>query len=226
VTQPIRDPAASLKAILFDYGMVLSGPPRPAAWATMQRLTGLDEVRLHAAYWAPRLDYDRGIHTGSTYWRAVGEYASLALDDDAVQALLAADNALWTQPNQPMIDWALRLHAAGTSTGILSNLGDRMTAGVLQAFPWLADFTHRTWSHTLLLTKPDPAIYAHAAEGLAVPPGSILFIDDREDNIAGGQAAGMQTIRYTGQTAFEEEMEGRGWGGLWRTGRLPDQPAQ
>ena len=178
-------------------------------------MTGND---FHAAYWHSRLDYDRGTHTGDSYWRAVGTFAGLALAPAQVQALIEADTDLWTQPNQPMIDWGLRLQAAGTRTGILSNLGDAMTAGVLARLPWLAGFDHHVWSHTLLTAKPDPLIYQAAAAGLKVPASEILFVDDREENIAGALAAGMQAVRYDGQDAFVKELEDRGWGELWATG--------
>ncbi len=184
----------------------------------MLATTGLDEPAFHAAYWAPRLDYDRGTHTGAAYWQAVGRHAGIHLSPQQVQALLHADTELWTQPNQPMIDWAARLQAAGTPTGILSNLGDSLTEGVLLKLPWLAAFQHRTFSHTLQIAKPEPAIYAHAAQGLNVPPARILFVDDREDNLAGALRARMQVIRYTEQTSFVAELESRGLAALWQTG--------
>ncbi len=210
-----------IQAVLFDYGLVLTGPPDPAAWARMLALTDLSESVFHAAYWAPRHAYDRGTHTGPAYWHAVGAHAGLTLAPEQIQSLIAADTALWTQPNQPMIDWAARLQAAGTPTGILSNLGDSITAGVLETLPWLAGFSHHTFSHVLKLAKPEAEIYAHAAAGLNTPPAHILFVDDREDNIAGALAAGMQVIRYTDHASFLAELTSRGLEDLWRTGRFP-----
>ena len=214
-----------IEAVLFDYGLVLTGPPCAAAWARMQAVTRVPDPRFEAAYWAPRHDYDRGALTGEAYWLAVGAHAGLALEPAQVDALIDADNELWTQPNQPMIDWAARLQAAGTPTGILSNLGDSMTAGVLDRLEWLSGFDHRTFSHALGIAKPDPAIYAHAIAGLRVPAAHILFVDDREDNLSGARDAGMQVIRYTGlasHAAFVSELEQRGLGGLWTLG-LPGE---
>ena len=215
---PDRSPAP-IKAVLFDYGVVLSGPPDPAAWARMREITGLPEAEFHAAYWAPRHDYDRGFHTGRDYWLTAGQHAGLDLTDAQIAGLIDADNALWTQVNQPMVDWALRLQAAGTPTGVLSNLGDAMTEGVLARQPWLAGFDYLLWSHTLKLAKPEPEIYRHAALGLGFAPANILFIDDRAGNVAGGLASKMQAILYTTQSAFEEEMQSRGLGRLWQSGR-------
>jgi putative hydrolase of the HAD superfamily len=36
---------ATIKAVLFDYGRVLSGPPDPAAREEMKQILGVDEER-------------------------------------------------------------------------------------------------------------------------------------------------------------------------------------
>lgn len=211
--------AQRIEAVLFDYGVVLSGPPKPEAWERMQQIAALDEPTLHRAYWGPRHDYDRGHHTGREYWLQAGRSVGVEFPNAAVAALIAADTDLWTQVNQPMVDWAARLQAAGTRTGILSNLGDEMTAGVLARQPWLAGFDHALWSHTVHMAKPEPAIYDLAARGLGCAAPAILFVDDRADNVSGALAADMQAILYTGQDKFEQELQRRGLESLWRTGR-------
>ncbi len=210
-TPPTMQTAPAIEAVLFDYGLVLTGPPDPAAWERMKQLTGHDEAALHAAYWAPRHAYDRGDLTGFAYWSQV---AGPEAQDPVLTQLIQADTDLWTVPNQPMIEWALRLQRAGIRTGILSNLGDAMMHGVLDRFPWLSGFHHLTWSHTLNLAKPEPAIYAHAAAGLGTVPERILFVDDRADNIEAAGRAGMQTLRYSTHEAFLAEMQSRGLNSL------------
>ncbi len=209
-----------VNAVLFDYGMVLSGPPDPAAWARMLEITGLDDERFRAGYWAPRHEYDRGTYAGAEYWLEAGRHAGVELTPAQVTDLIEADTALWTGVNQPMIDWAARLQKAGVKTGILSNLGDAMTLGVLGKMKWLEAFDHRVFSHALKIAKPEAAIYRAAADGLGVPPAEILFIDDRADNCEGGRAAGMQVIQYGGHEDFVRELEGSGLGELWRSGRI------
>ena len=203
-----------IKAVLFDYGMVLSGPPLPEAWERMKTITGLDEAGFHAGYWAYRHAYDRGTHTGEEYWRLAAAHSGVTIDQSQVAALIAADNDLWTQPNPPMIEWARKLQRGGVRTGILSNLGDAMHAGVINRFDWFENFHHCTFSHTLKLAKPEVAIYLHAAKGLQTEPSEILFIDDREINTDGAEQAGMQTLCYTTHGAFEQEMQERGLGAL------------
>lgn len=197
--------------VLFDYGMVLSGPPDPVAWAVMLSVTGLDEARFYAGYWEFRHDYDRAALTGPAYWHAVAAHAGTAFDDAQIAALLAADVDLWTVPNQPMIDWAARLQRAGVRTGILSNIGDSIAEGIIARLPWLSGFNHCTWSHELFIAKPEPAIFLCTAEALHVAPAKILFLDDKQVNIEAAAALGMKTIQYTDHALFEREMRERGF---------------
>jgi putative hydrolase of the HAD superfamily len=197
----------NIKAVLFDYGMVLSGPPDPTARQDMMRILNVDEETFQAIYWKHRDAYDRGTLSGVAYWERVAADLHHPLNAPQLNALIQADTDLWGQPNLDMIEWAERLHRAGLPTGILSNLGDAMEAGIRARFSWLADFAHHTFSHRLGIAKPDPAIYLHAAEGLGFPTSEILFVDDREENIAAARATRMIAIQYLTHDAFVAEMQ-------------------
>jgi putative hydrolase of the HAD superfamily len=57
------------------------------------------------------------------------------------------------------------------------------------------------------LRKPEPAIYQRALDILGCPPERVLFIDDREENVAGSLAAGMKAIQFTGADALRAALE-------------------
>ena len=205
---------ARVSAVLFDFGMVLSGPPSPAAWEAMKALLCLTEDAFHAAYWAPRDDYDRGTLNADSYWDAVASEANITLNAADRTRLIALDVDLWTEMNLPMIAWVQSLHAVGVRTGILSNIGDAMAAGIRAKFDWIGNFHHAVWSHELLMRKPEPAIYAAAVKGLGVPAAEVLFLDDRKENIDAAIAAGLQGLVYATHSSFEREMRERGLGYL------------
>ena len=93
----------SVEAVLFDYGLVLSGPPDASAWEALKQVVHADEASFHNAYWKHRHDYDRGALNGRTYWRAVAADLNQNLSEDQLAELLAQDVKLWTQPNAAMI---------------------------------------------------------------------------------------------------------------------------
>lgn len=204
----------SIRAVLFDYGMVLSAPPDPAAWQRMRQIIGFDEQTLHRGYWAFRHEYDRGDLTGLAYWEQVAAEGGTSLAPDQVTELIEADIDLWTRLNEPMVSWAQRLQRAGIRTGILSNIGDAMADGLLNKFDWLQDFHHCVWSYRLRVAKPEAAIYKAAAEGLATPAENILFLDDKVENIQAAHAAGMNAIQYADHDSFEREMVAHGFSSL------------
>ena len=203
-----------IQAVLFDYGMVLSGPPDPAAWARLRTLTNLSEEQLHRGYWAHRLAYDRGNLTAESFWNQAAAPTHAILTPDQLTALIAADVDYWSTLNPPMLAWARHLQQARIPTGILSNMPGPMETGLRARYRWIDDFTHNTWSHAVNLAKPEPAIYLRAAEGLHTSPTNILFLDDRLENIAAAIAIGMQAIHYTTHAAFEHEMHTRGLSSL------------
>jgi putative hydrolase of the HAD superfamily len=216
VTPPKTSPN-SIRAVLFDYGMVLSQSPRAMDWRCLQ--LALDPAgkssaeEFSAAYWKYRDAYDRGILKGPAYWQKVANEFGITLDQPTLHALLEADLVAWTRPNTPMMDWAARLQRTGIKTGILSNMGDAMEEGIRKRLPDIDSFSHHTFSHRLHLAKPDPAIYLHSIQGLGEAPHHILFIDDRVENIDAARQIGTFAIQYSGQAAFAHDMQqmGLGW---------------
>lgn len=203
-----------IQAVLFDYGMVLSGPPDVAAREQMEALLHADQHSFHTTYWRFRDAYDRGSLNAPDYWRAVATELGRQLDKTTLAQLIDADTTQWSQPNEPMIRWAAALQHAGIKTGILSNIGDGMEAGIRNRFGWLNDFAHHTFSHRLGIAKPDAAIYQQASQGLQAAPNEILFIDDREENILAARVAGMVAVQYSTHDAFIAAMQNAGLGYL------------
>jgi putative hydrolase of the HAD superfamily len=68
------------------------------------------------------------------------------------------------------------------------------------------------------MAKPEREIYLKTADAMKTAPAKILFIDDREDNIAAAKEVGMQAVRYTTHAEFEHEMRERGLGWLLDVG--------
>jgi putative hydrolase of the HAD superfamily len=203
-----------IRAVLFDFGLVLSGPPDPIARLRMETILRATQPELRAAYWRHRDDYDLGVLNGVSFWRTVAADLAHPLTEDELEQLLQADVELWTQPNQPMIDWAAALQSAGISTGILSNMGDAMETGIVARFPWVTGFAHCTFSHRLGIVKPDQRIYRHSIAAIGEPAEAILFIDDRIENVEAGRAAGLYAIQYSNHEDFLREFHSANFSGL------------
>ena len=186
-----------LRAVVFDYGMVLTGPPDPEAHDTLLRLTGLPLERFESLYWSDRHAYDEGRLTGIAFWRNIVHLGGLSLDEDAIQELNHWDARMWTTQNPAMVAWQKALKERGLLTAILSNMGDAVLQSVSKTFEWIQNFDVLVWSYQLRMAKPDPAIYRHVLEELGTPPEETLFIDDKLVNIRAAEAIGMKAIEFS-----------------------------
>jgi len=189
--------ASGLRAVVFDYGMVLTGPPDPASYAALLRITGLTSARLDGFYWAHRHAYDEGKLTGLAFWQTVVREAGLNLSASAIDELNLWDARLWTTQNPAMLAWQQQLKARGLLTAILSNMGDSVLDNMKREFDWFSRFDVLVWSYQLHIAKPDPAIYHYVLNKLGTRPEETLFIDDNAINIDAAHALGMKGLVFT-----------------------------
>jgi len=186
-----------LRAVIFDYGMVLTGPPDPAAHAALLRITGLPLERFESLYWADRHAYDEGTLTGLAFWQKLLHEAGLKLPATTVDELNLWDARMWTTQNPAILAWQEKLKQSSLLTGILSNMGDNVLANIEREFAWIHRFDVLVWSFQLHLAKPDPAIYRYALQKLGVEPTEALFLDDKIENVEAARALGIQSLQFS-----------------------------
>lgn len=201
----------SLRAVIFDYGQVLSKSAEPAARARLLEITGLPADVFDEHYWKYRLDYDRGTLNGRTYWQTISRDTALNLTPQQVDALIEQDILLWATVNPVMLDWLTRLQAAGFKTAILSNMGEDLLAHMRKNFLWFDGFHQLTWSCELDMVKPEAKIYEHTLQKLAVQPEEALFLDDKIENIEGAKRVGLKALLFRDPKKLEQDLEREGW---------------
>jgi len=186
-----------LRAVVFDYGMVLTGLPDPTAYAALLHITGLSADHLDSFYWKDRHAYDEGKLTGITFWQKLVRDAGLVLPPPAIEELNSWDARMWTTVNPAMLAWQQVLKQHGLLTAILSNMGDNVLENMKREFDWLPRFDVLVWSYQLHMAKPDPSIYLYTLKELGVRAGDALFIDDKLVNIEAAEALGMRGLVFT-----------------------------
>jgi putative hydrolase of the HAD superfamily len=100
------------------------------------------------------------------------------------------------EPDEAMLDGVRAVRRAGARTALLSNSwGDATTYD-----PALLRELFDAWviSSEVGLRKPDPAIYALAAERLGLEPERCVFVDDLPGNLKPARAIGMATVLHRG----------------------------
>ena len=191
--------------ILFDVGGVLL----TNGWDHRERATVTEHFQLDAAEFEARhaatFDaWERDAISGKAYLDAVvfNEPRSFSRGD-FFSFLLSQSKAL---PNGAL--GILEEIAASHEylLGALNNEARETNEYRFKKFDLRKYFDVALSSCYLGLRKPEPAMYRRAIDILGKPPDRILFIDDREENVAGAASAGMSAIQFQGAGSLRLEL--------------------
>ena len=103
-----------------------------------------------------------------------------------------------------------QLHEAGVPLYAITNFGADTWAGFRPTFPLLDHFRDIVVSGIEKIAKPDPAIYRLAAHRFGHAPGSMLFIDDSQANVAAARDCGWQAHHFTSADGLASDLRERG----------------
>lgn len=199
--------ASAIRAVIFDYGEVLAPIAPVERFAPMAKILNTTPERLVERYMQNRVDYDRGDISAAEYWGGFGRENGVTLADAHIDELDRRDCDLWWNLDPTLLDWVDRLRANGIKAGVISNMFIGLAKQIREKAPWLDRFDDYTFSAEIRATKPDPAIYQHSLRRLGVKAGEALFLDDRETNIKGAQAIGMEGLLYSTPTRLRKDLE-------------------
>ena len=187
-----------MKAIVFDYGKVLTLSPTAADWKREAAVFNVSVGEFQKPYWGLREDYDRAVYTGESYWRAVSEHLGRCVSKDDVARLTALDNEQWTNANPAMLELAWRAKEAGLKIGILSNMQSDMLAFMRTKLDWLDRFDAQIYTCDIGAIKPEPESYHSVLKALDVKAEESLFFDDKQVNVDGAILVGMHARLFDG----------------------------
>jgi putative hydrolase of the HAD superfamily len=210
----VGEPAPTLstiRAVILDYGDVISLPADPEVIRWMANLFGLTEARFRHIYGSFRHDYDRGTYSAAEYWKHIADAAVRELSDNEIAELRKADVAMWGRLNPDILLWAERLRATGYKTAILSNMHDDMVQHIRANGEWAKRFDCVTLSSEIGMAKPEPEIFEHCLKCLGEAPEDAIFIDDREVNIEAAIRAGISGIYAPSPEALKDILSAMGF---------------
>ncbi len=185
-----------IKAVILDYGEVISIPPSSEKMASMAAVAGVLPDLFRSLYPTARAPYDRSDFTAATYWSNFADDAHVRLGSAQIAELRRLDVEMWSTVNPQMIRWLESLSGAGLKTALLSNMISDMAVHARETFRWLNKLTFHVLSCEVGLIKPDSAIYERCLEGLQVTPSEALFVDDKQINVQAARALGITSIHF------------------------------
>ena len=168
---------SKLKAVVFDYGKVLSLPPTLEQWQKLSTRFRKTVQELQPIYWGMnREEFDRGTLDNVAYWQKVGKDCGVEISEAEAQELIEHDNTQWTNENPEMLGLSRELRRAGYKTAIVSNMEQRMLAAMRREAEWLDEFDVQIYSAEIGTVKPEAEIYLlNAARDWAACPRRRCF---------------------------------------------------
>lgn len=172
--------------VLFDMFGVIA---RDQSREVMDQMSTSPEF--WEAYWAHRPAYDRGDVTAEEYWRLVGH-----------PPLVEQDVASWSRVDYEMIALLHELDNAGRRIALLSNIPEDHARFFEHTYAWLDLFEVRGFSCRIGAAKPERTAFEWCRDRLG--GGDILFVDDKQENVAAAREVGMRGHHFTGITGLRE----------------------
>lgn len=188
-----------MKTVLFDYGNVVSLPQAPEDVARMSE----GDPGFEDRYWELRLDFDRGSVDPGAYWSHVYGRPVGGADLDRVVAL---DVASWSRPNEGTVEIIGELASDGVPMALLSNMPVCVAEGI-DGLPFMRLIGPRFYSGRMGRVKPEPEIFHETVAWLGVAPGEIVFVDDRLENVAAAEGAGLAAVHFRDAAALRDDLK-------------------
>ena len=194
----------SIKALIFDFGGVMTTCSMPVRVRAITDELGLPWDEVTKGFGKYRLDYDRGKITIKEFYDRVWQDAGLEVSDEDRRRIEEADSASWLYRNERTLAWMKQLKKAGYRIGVLTNMPPAFVPLFREHF---ADFLELADAIVISgeegVVKPDPAIYALVQSRLGLNAEELLFIDDLEKNCQAARDCGWQALRFEANDQVE-----------------------
>ncbi len=210
---PTTPAAPHLRGLVVDWGGVLTGPVDEAfgGWAAAEGIAAdhLASV-LQQMFAAAAADGDSPVHALERGELSGPDFElRLAADLAALGSPVPADGLLarmlqGLSPSESMLGLVAAARASGLRTAVLSN----SWANEYPREGWEALFDVVVISGDVGMRKPEPRIYHHVLDLLALQPHEAVFVDDLAVNVRAAAELGMVAVLHTSfeQTARELEV--------------------
>lgn len=178
------EPRFAMKRMGFDektIDIVAKATAESEAWNEMDRGAKSDEELL-AGLVAKLPEYEREI---KMFWEHVGD-------------------AIWQFDYTKA--WIGRMKEQGYHVYILSNYGHWTYGKTQEALSFLADVDGALFSYEVKQIKPEPEIYQSLLQRYDLKAEECVFLDDRQENIDGAKAQGIEGICFVGYEDAKEKL--------------------
>ncbi len=192
-----------IRAIGFDYLGVTARKPEGNVFARVAEAAQADRNEIYTAYRNHNRRFQIGQMERNLLWQRVLE--ELEREQYLPQVLEVVANEA-PQEDEEVIAYAESLRSRGFKVGVLTNLAGEWAQRMRES-NYMSRFDTVLTSEETGLAKPHPGAYRRLAEELDVRTDELLFIDDREESLAGVETLGVTPVLFRDLEQLKRELE-------------------
>jgi HAD superfamily hydrolase (TIGR01509 family) len=199
----------SIDFIYFDLGKVIFEFDHDIACRKIAKHSGLTADRVKSVVFDSGLEerYETGLVSSEQF---VAEFCQVAGVEYGQAEFLHAIGDVF-EPNRPIFPLIAQLRARNYPIGILSNTCEAHWDFVYKNYAILRGFFEPLiLSYEVNSMKPDSKIYERAIEQAGCFVKKCFFVDDKQENVDGAIAAGMDAVLYESVGKLIQDLDDRG----------------
>lgn len=200
-------PHHDIKAVVFDFGGVVATYERQSIIDFLTTTFRCDAAALKPALQGWKAILQQG-GDEQAYWRKYAGIQNIVLPDDWFEQLIDVQVRSFVAIPGTM-EAVASLRAQGYTVAMLSNV-TQGPAAVVRRAGFYDHFDPLLLSYEIGIEKPDAAAYRILIDTLALPPSSIVFIDDKVENVAAASRCGLRAIVFRDGVALLDELRALG----------------
>jgi len=205
-TSLLRSLRLSIKAVVFDYGQVISFPQDPAVLDRLAERAGVSREKFESVIWVLRAEFDRGTITAKEYYHNILSALDVNLDEKTMDKMIEMDFESWRNINPATEALMEDVKKAGYILGILSNMPHEFLGWARKNVPAFQLPHISVFSCEANSIKPEEAIYHKLISLAGVKPEEIVFFDDNSENVKCACALGMVAFIWTNPEDAKKEL--------------------
>ena len=186
----------SIKAVVFDFGQVISIPLDPVKIEKLAKLAGVEREQFESVFWSLRKEYDRGTIDAREYYRAVLSRLGTSLDEEGINEMIRLDYEIWKHINNHTVTLMEDIKKQGYILGILSNMPHDFLAWARKNLS-VFSLPHKSlFSCEVKLIKPEQAIFRKLLSILGIESRDLVFFDDSAENVDSAKTLGIEAFLW------------------------------
>jgi putative hydrolase of the HAD superfamily len=200
-----------IKAVIFDYGQVISLPQDPKTIDRLAERIGVEREKFEPVLWSLRGEYDRGTFSSREYYREILARFGITMNDASIDELVEIDLSSWKNINDETVALMKDIKSAGYILGILSNMSHEFLAWTRENVSVLSILDVGLFSCEVNLIKPEEAIFRKLLFMLdGIKSEELVFFDDIAENIKSARDLGIESFLWKDSETARRQLESLG----------------